>query len=89
MRKGTALTTFLLLALSGMAIACPVCGPGPGQKASDAASNAILFLLAVVLLVIGGIVSFAVTLALRSSRLARENGLTEIVPLNTPPLTRL
>jgi uncharacterized protein involved in response to NO len=77
------LTNLLLLILGAGAQACPVCGPGPGQQASDAASNAILFLLAVILLVMGGIISFVITLANRSRKVARQNQILDILSLNS------
>jgi uncharacterized protein (DUF983 family) len=68
MKARTILTTLLLLASLALSQACPVCGPGSGQKASDAASYSILFLLGVIILVMGGIGSFVVSLNMRGRK---------------------
>lgn len=54
------------LASPGAAPACSVCFGAKGDPVTEAAGAAILFLLAVVACVLGGIVAFAVRLAARS-----------------------
>lgn len=75
----------LLVLLSGLTLgqaqACTVCGAEAGQKASDAASLAIGFLLIIILLVIGGIGSFVASIMLRTRKLNRAAELSQALEL--------
>lgn len=78
--------TLIALCLSeplGQLSACIVCGAEAGQKSSDAASMAILFLLVVLLIVAGGLGSFVYTIAARSRRCALAENLQ--IPLEIEP----
>jgi len=76
---------FILALLSGLALAeaqaCTVCGAEAGQKASDAASLAIGFLLIIILLVIGGIGSVVASIMLRTRKLNRAAELSQALEL--------
>ncbi|MDD5263110.1 MAG: hypothetical protein PHD76_14805 [Methylacidiphilales bacterium] len=63
-----ALSVAAWLCFTGHASACAVCFGAAGEKATDAAANAILFLLGVIVTVMGGIAAVAVTLYLRARK---------------------
>jgi len=62
----------LLSTLMTSAQACPVCFGAKGDPVVDAAGFAILFLLAVVVSILGGVIAFVLTLAKRSQRYQQQ-----------------
>lgn len=72
--KCLALTALLLQGLSGPLLACAVCFGAPGDKNTEAAGGAILFMLGVVAVVVGLFVAVALMLVCRAKKYRRTHG---------------